>query len=600
MLRTNDSRRPLRRRVVGVVVAVAATITIAGCANIPEAGGETFTAILPPWQQSAPVNPYAANAVALEGWVSSPLAFWLQKDDDFEPQIAKSWDVQRPTDVAADVVLTITIDDEANWPDGSPITSADVETSLELDALFGSTAGTHIKSIETPSEKQIVVTQTSEPFHLFERAVLTTYVQSAKEWKQHLPDDAIGLVAAAAAGDETASTKSADAVAKISAVDARGDYQGSGPYSFSKITASEILLSKNDEWVNAAKVVPTSVKIVGASSTQAFGLLQSGKMDYVSTYAPPAVVDSYLKRDGSHLVAPDGNYGPALYFNTSVAPFDDVRVRQALAYTIDRKATVAAAYPLDSSSIEAAEAAAAPHALSPAIDAAWLSDDTRAQLNPYDLDLKKAEGLLTEAGMVKESGKWMFDGAPFKVEIATPAGATDWVATSEAVANQLSQAGIDASVSSIETNTFFANANTGLYPVSLNQAGSVNQDPWSSLSSTMSTIGLSGASETTYNWGPELQLADGRTVNVTDSWQTLATTFDEATITDNVNSIALAFNQTLPVIDLFYNKFYAAFYSTSRWEGWPDESSPLWDPNIIADSGMAPLMVTVAGLKPSS
>ena len=73
-----------------------------------------------------------------------------------------------------------------------------------------------------------------------------------------------------------------------------------------------------------------------------------------------------------------------LYLNVTVKPLDDIRVRQAIAYAIDRKAIVA--FKGAGTSREAVSV----------IPSGYLGTDQKAPLYPYDL--AKAKALLAEAG----------------------------------------------------------------------------------------------------------------------------------------------------------------------------------------------------------
>jgi peptide/nickel transport system substrate-binding protein len=84
--------------------------------------------------------------------------------------------------------------------------------------------------------------------------------------------------------------------------------------------------------------------------------------------------------------------GPGLYFNQNIHPFEKVEFRQALAYAIDRKAAGMVA--LGNSGIPVKKMAG----LSDNMLNQWVPADVVSKLNEYNLDLKKAEQLLTSIG----------------------------------------------------------------------------------------------------------------------------------------------------------------------------------------------------------
>ena len=81
----------------------------------------------------------------------------------------------------------------------------------------------------------------------------------------------------------------------------------------------------------------------------------------------------------------------------------------------------------------------------------WLSEEQITELNPYDYDLAKAEELLTGLGFTKGSdGIWVDDqGNRMEFELSIPADFTEYLASSENVAQQLAKFGIKINVHAI-------------------------------------------------------------------------------------------------------------------------------------------------------
>ncbi|MFN2499333.1 MAG: peptide ABC transporter substrate-binding protein [Pyrinomonadaceae bacterium] len=109
-----------------------------------------------------------------------------------------------------------------------------------------------------------------------------------------------------------------------------------GAFSVAKTDNERVLLSRAENYWDKQQVTLESVEFVGARDTEsALAAYRSGKVD--------AVTNAALEPLAIKLLAPYADFrrttfGALTYytFNTARAPFDDVRVREALAIAIDR------------------------------------------------------------------------------------------------------------------------------------------------------------------------------------------------------------------------------------------------------------------------
>ncbi|MCV7369966.1 ABC transporter substrate-binding protein [Mycolicibacterium duvalii] len=117
---------------------------------------------------------------------------------------------------------------------------------------------------------------------------------------------------------------------------------GTGPFSFRGQTSGDsITLRANpDYWGGAPSLTGVTFRFISEPST-ALSALQAGEVDWTDSIPPQRV--SQLTEDESLTVAvtPSNDYW-YLALNQARAPWNDVRVRQAIAYAIDRDAIVAA------------------------------------------------------------------------------------------------------------------------------------------------------------------------------------------------------------------------------------------------------------------
>jgi len=546
-----------------------------------------FVTAVGSWPPLAVLNPFSPDSVPNpDGLVNASLTYFVNGDQTFVPELAASWSIQKPASVANDAVVTLHLRKNARWSNGTPMTSADVKASLELGYIFGYQVNGYIQSITTPNASTVVVRQNSKPFNLFIRDLLTTVIYPASQWQSFIPANVVSIYQTSESTGKSAlaaATQLAGIAKKIAAVNV-SHYIAGGPYNYSHITSDEIVLTKNPEWWGASNVhVPVVDILASSGNSEFYSYALSGRTDLMSTFAPPTVIDPFVSRSGNHLIAPAGNYGPALVFNTSVKPFNDLAVRQAFAYIINRTEAERIAYPTGTSSVTAANPVVYPTGLPVAFYSAWLTPKTRQALNPYNRNLATATRLLESAGMKKVHGTWMYQGKPFTLDVACPAGYSDWVAISENIATQLSLFGIRASLRTVDTTTYFTEIPTGAYPVALNFVGSSAPGPWFDYDEVMADEGLSinaqgviSRIKTTYNWGPKVTVKGVGTINVVDMWNNMVQTNDRAQIAKDVNDLALAVNQQLPLIDILYNRVFGIFYNTNTYTDFPAPSNPYW------------------------
>jgi peptide/nickel transport system substrate-binding protein len=145
-----------------------------------------------------------------------------------------------------------------------------------------------------------------------------------------------------------------------------------------------------------------------------------------------------------------------MYINEGKAPFDDVRVRQALSYALDRQEIVDTA-------LEGVAGSAAvgifPDILS------WSANE---KLEPYDYNEEKALELFSAAGITPGSdGKLYYNGEPFTIEIQTYTKQAAHQPMAEVIASQFEKIGITTTIKIAETSSISADATAGKYDLAL-------------------------------------------------------------------------------------------------------------------------------------
>ncbi len=215
---------------------------------------------------------------------------------------------------------------------------------------------------------------------------------------------------------------------------------GTGPFKF--VSASEgleeVVMERFADYyggspdlapVGAACVDRVIFRVIPEASTRAAALLAEEVQIIQSV--PSDLVSRLKENDNVAVKTAPGTQPKWLELNVNQPPFDDVRVRQALNYAIDKKLIIQEIY--DGRAVEL------PGPLSP------YNNFVNKSLEPYPYDMEKAQQLFTEAGWADSNNDGILDkdGQPLSFTIDT---LEEHRALAEAVASLLGDAGIDASV----------------------------------------------------------------------------------------------------------------------------------------------------------
>jgi len=215
---------------------------------------------------------------------------------------------------------------------------------------------------------------------------------------------------------------------------------GTGPFKFLSADPDmqEIVLERFDDYYGGApgllpvgpacvnrvifRVIPDALTRVAALRVGEVDIIQGVPLDQVDMLSQDP--------DIQVLMAP-GTQPKWMEMNVNQPPFDDVRVRQALNYAVDKQYIIEEIYD--------GRALALPGPLSP------FNNYVNSDLEPYPYDTERALDLLSEAGWVDTDGNGILDkdGQPFSFVVDTVA---DWHLLAEEVAGQFEVIGIDANV----------------------------------------------------------------------------------------------------------------------------------------------------------
>lgn len=388
------------------VLSLAVAFSGHALAEEPTRGGTLVTS----WDQvPRHLNPAVQSGVATAMPGAQIFASLLRYDDEWNPlpYLAESWEISEDG-----LEVTITLVEGALFHDGEPVTSSDVAFSLEMVKKHHpfQTMFAPVERVATPDDRTAV-------FHLSapHPAIL---LAMSPVLLPILPEHVYGD-----GQDLPSHPRNADRPI------------GAGPFKVVEFDPNQhIILERFEDYFVEGKPYLDRVIINTLSDMSSIVLsAESGESHMVPLIASP----QHLQRMSRHsdLTISDRGYeaiGPLnwLAFNTKRAPFDDKRVRQAIAYAIDRDFFV-----------ERLLAGTATLANTPIMPETPFYLDG---VGVYEHDVVRANQLLDEAGL--EAGA---DGTRFELTIDYIPGWPDQQRNAaEMIRSQLRAVGIAVSVRS--------------------------------------------------------------------------------------------------------------------------------------------------------
>jgi peptide/nickel transport system substrate-binding protein len=193
---------------------------------------------------------------------------------------------------------------------------------------------------------------------------------------------------------------------------------GFGAYHVTEWTPGKrAVMEANPNYWRGAPEIKRIIWLVVPESSGRLALLQKGDVDIAEDLSPDEIMaleDSEVARG----LAIRGNRQMWLTLNNDIAPFDDVRVRQAINHAIPRDQIVENVY----------RGMAVPwHGVISSVTPGY------ENLTPYDFDLEKAKALLEEAGY----------GDGFNAELVFSAGVPEMENLAVILQSTLSQLGVN-------------------------------------------------------------------------------------------------------------------------------------------------------------
>jgi peptide/nickel transport system substrate-binding protein len=170
----------------------------------------------------------------------------------------------------------------------------------------------------------------------------------------------------------------------------RTDAIGTGPYQLERFDPETgVYLTRFENyWGEPAKTEKVEILHIADTTARTLAIV-SGEVDMIEAVRAPGWVQQIQAQDASLVVdmTDPGSFN-TLHINLTRPPFDDLRVRQALATAIDRDMLANALAPMAKPSWTLSP---------PSYPTGWVHDDLPEDLR-YDYDPDRARALLAEAG----------------------------------------------------------------------------------------------------------------------------------------------------------------------------------------------------------
>lgn len=227
---------------------------------------------------------------------------------DPEPRIAESYEISEDG-----LDYTFYLRDDVTFHDGTPLTSADVKFSLEMymDSEYQGSQVTGLASVDTPDD-YTVVCHLESAYSPFMLGVCQVNIAS-KSYFESSEDDFVNSPV------------------------------GSGPYTYvGRNNGSNVTLEAYEDYYRgAASIKNVTFEVIPDQSTTAIAL-QTGEVNFATIESASI---AQLQANDAITIAEVATSGfTYVSMNTEKAPFDNVLVRQAINYAINRDNIVAVCY----------------------------------------------------------------------------------------------------------------------------------------------------------------------------------------------------------------------------------------------------------------
>ncbi len=516
-----------------------------------------------------PMSPNSNNAMVIAAndaartLVYETLYMWNPLNSQLYPLLAApdsqpEWDENQAN-------LTVTLNPDAKWSDGTQVTAADVVATVKAHMDYETSAGADMKNYIESAE---AIDDTTVVFHAVlneeGKAVNPLMLMSYMPKLYIMQEAYLNTVAERNNGS-----------AEDIKLDRMEDLVASGPYKPYIANDQQVVLERDDNYwgqaesmwgsLPAPKYIAHTIFKDNAAGDTAF---KQGEVDVSQQFTTD--IQKYWEEQGlpisTYLLEPP--YGicmtmPTMVFNTEIPGLDQVAVRKAIAMATDYDQIIASAMSGQSPSF-----ADVPRSIMNPTDGeqAMVDNDALADLQWANKDVEGAIAVLDEAGIVDSDGDGIreYNGENLSFKAECPQGWTDWNAALEIVAQAGKDIGINIETYFPDASTYTDDYSTGKFDiVCASGPGSSIANPWQRamwfMSSTYNTLSVNFSG----NFGHFTnERAD-------ELLALIPYESDEATLKEYYTELSKIMLEEVPCAALMYRPQVFHAVNESVWTGYP-------------------------------
>lgn len=516
---------------IGLVAVLSAGAALprsaarAGTVNRPSAiktGGTVNITYGPHGSFTRNFNPLTGNpADGTTAFIYEPLLLFNQLSGKVMPWLARSYKWSK-----GNRTLTFLLRPNVKWNDGKPFTSADVKYTFTLaknPAIPCGDCWKVISNITTPNKTTVVVN-----FKSVNTSMLYYLGQTLYQVPQHT------------------FSKTGDPVKFTNP-----DPVGTGPFKLGSFTPQTYTFVKNKYFWQKGKPYVSTLRFPAFTGNDSAQLaIVKGEIDWAGVLIQNAQsVYASKSPDNKFWYAGVGGM-VGLCLNNAQAPFNNVHVRRAVSYALDRQAIS-----------KVAENSYAPPAnqafVQPQFAKKWGNAGAMKSF-PTTADVSKAKAELAKAGKVNYS-------APLKLNVVN--GFSDWQTGAQLMQSELKAVGFNVTVQALEYGAYFADLQNGKYDLSF--CGTPNgPSPFYLFRDFFtSTLGAAIGQPAPSNF---VRYKNAKLDTLLASYTRTTSSATQVSLMKQAEAIVAA---DVPMVPAFTGAYWDD-YSTKHFTGWPSKSNP--------------------------
>jgi peptide/nickel transport system substrate-binding protein len=462
--------------------------------------------------------------------------------------------------------LTVTVQPNAKWSDGKPLTATDVVYSLTIgkqdksaDRIGYVSDNSNIASIKLAGKGKVAIRL---------KQVDSTFVGATLPRAPIVPQHIWSKIT-----DITNYTNP--------------NPVGSGPFNrITRFNAQDYVLSRNPNfWLKGSPKIPCVERIAASGNDAALLQIVNGDADWTHNFVPN-VESAYQAKDPAHYhnaylttALPIG-----LFFDSTKYPYSLVSFRKGVSQAIDRKSVS-----------KLGEYGYAPATSALGIEfmyPKWIDPSLKSQAKALaTFDPVAAKKTFTDGGFTYKGNK-LYDpkGDPVSFQIHVIGGWSDWVASLQIIAKNLQGVGIDASVKlEPDWSAWQPNAMSTKFVTLLWQTGGDDPTPFRYFFSHFDpsqNLGAGVDSSATGNWE---HFADAEGAALLRQFRATLDVNKQRQIAYKLEAIFL---DKYPYIPLFVGPRWST-YSTKYFKGWVTWKDQYVDPIFNTQSQVEKILLSL-------